>query len=42
LRSFLASPPDERRQIVEELQHYPAAQQYVGRVLEIANTCNNF
>jgi hemophore-related protein len=42
LRSFLASPPEERQQIIEELQGYPAAQQYVGRVPQVANTCNNF
>jgi len=42
LRSFLDSPPDQRQQIVQELQSYPGAQQYVGPVLLIANTCNNF
>jgi hemophore-related protein len=42
LRSFLASPPDERLQIVQELQSYPGAQQYIGPVLQVANTCNNF
>ena len=42
LRSFLDSPPDERLQIIQELQGYPGAQQYVGPVLLIANTCNNF
>jgi hemophore-related protein len=42
LRSFLASPPEERQQIVQELQSYPGAQQYVGPVLQVANTCNNF
>ena len=42
LRSFLASPPDERQQIVQELQSYPGAQQYVGPVLQVANTCNNY
>ena len=40
--SFLDSPPDQRQQIVQELQSYAGAQQYVGPVLLIANTCNNF
>jgi hemophore-related protein len=42
LRSFLASPPDERRQITQELQDRPGAQRYFGLVLQVANTCNNF
>jgi hemophore-related protein len=46
LRGFLASSPDQRQQIVEELESKPQSQpyfqQYVGAVLQVANTCNNF
>jgi hemophore-related protein len=46
LRGFLASSPDQRQQIIEELesksQSQPYYQQYVGAVLQVANTCNNF
>jgi hemophore-related protein len=42
LRGFLASPPDERQQILQELQSRPESQQYVGLVLQVANTCNNY
>jgi hemophore-related protein len=46
LRGFLASSPDQRRQIVQELESKPESQpyfqQYVGAVLQVANTCNNF
>jgi hemophore-related protein len=46
LRGFLASSPDQRQQIVQELeskpQSQPYVQQYVGAVLQVANTCNNF
>jgi hemophore-related protein len=46
LRGFLASTPDQREQIVQELESKPGSQQYVqqytGPVLQVANTCNNF
>ncbi|MFZ0713887.1 hemophore-related protein [Mycobacterium sp.] len=46
LRGFLASTPDEREQIVQELRSKPGAEQYVqqyaGAVLQVANTCNNY
>src|ERR1700733_11891165 len=46
LRGFLASSPDQRQQIVQELESKPESQpyfqQYVGAVLQVANTCNNF
>jgi hemophore-related protein len=46
LRGFLASSPDQRQQIAEELQSKPESQpyvqQYVGLVLQVANTCNNY
>lgn len=46
LRGFLASSPDQRQQIADELesrpQTQPFVQQYVGLVLQVANTCNNY
>jgi hemophore-related protein len=46
LRGFLASSPDERQQIAQELQSRPESQQYVeqyvGLLLQVANTCNNY
>jgi hemophore-related protein len=46
LRGFLDSSPDQRRQIVQELQSKPQSQQYVqlygGFVVQVANTCNNY
>jgi hemophore-related protein len=46
LRGFLASSPDQRQQIIQELESKPESQpyfqQYVGAVLQVANTCNNF
>ena len=46
LRGFLASSPDQREQMAQELQTRPGSQQYVqqyaGAVLQVANTCNNY
>jgi hemophore-related protein len=42
MRTFFASPVDQRQQMARQAQSVPGAQQYVGLVLEIANTCNNF
>ena len=46
LRGFLASTPDQREQIVQELRARPGSQQYfqeyTGAVLQVANTCNNY
>ncbi|MGH3560551.1 MAG: hemophore-related protein [Mycobacterium sp.] len=46
LRGFLASSPDQRQRALQEMQSTPAAQpyvqQYVGLVLQVANTCNNY
>jgi hemophore-related protein len=46
LRGFLASSPDQRQQIIDELRSKPGSepyfQQYVWGVLLVANTCNNF
>lgn len=46
LRGFLASTPDQREQIIQELESRPGSQpyvqQYAGPVLQVANTCNNY
>jgi hemophore-related protein len=42
LRSFLDSSPDQRQQIVQELQSKPDTQPYIGLVQQVANTCNNY
>jgi hemophore-related protein len=46
LRGFLASSPDQREQIVQELRGKPGSQpyfqEYTGAVLQVANTCNNY
>jgi hemophore-related protein len=42
VRTFFASPPNKRQQMAQQAQSVPGAQQYVGLVLEIADTCNNY
>ena len=46
LRGFLASSPDQRQQIIDELKSKPESQPYfwpyAWGVLLVANTCNSF
>jgi hemophore-related protein len=42
LSSFLASPPDQRQQMADELQGSPQMQQYAETVSQVANTCDNY
>jgi hemophore-related protein len=42
LRKFLAAPPDQRQHMAEQVQASPDAQQYMGTVAQITNTCNNY
>jgi hemophore-related protein len=42
LRTFLASPPDQRQQMVQQAESTPQVQQYVPLVQQVANTCNNY
>jgi hemophore-related protein len=42
MRTFFAAPVDQRQQMAQEAQSVPGAQQYVGLVVQIANTCNNY
>lgn len=42
LRSFLASPPDQRAQMAQQAAGMPGAAQYIGLIGQIATSCNNF
>jgi len=42
IQQLVASPPDQRRQMVIEAQSVPAAQEYSGLISQVANTCGNF
>jgi hemophore-related protein len=46
LQRFLAAPPSERLEMVQQVESSPRAQQYfgkyVGLVQQVAATCNNY
>ncbi|MCV7383656.1 hemophore-related protein [Mycolicibacter longobardus] len=42
LQNFLASPPPQREQMLEQAQGIPEAAQYVNLVGPIAKTCNKY
>ena len=42
LGTYLASPPSQRRQMLDQARSLPQAQQYSGTVLRVAGTCNNY
>jgi hemophore-related protein len=42
LRRFLASSPAQRQRMEQQVQGIPAAQQYLGTIQQVANTCNNY
>jgi hemophore-related protein len=42
VRTFFVSPPNKRQQMAQQAQSVPGAQQYVGLVLQIADTCDNY
>ena len=42
LRNFLASSPDQRQRMVQQVQNLPALQQYVGVVQQVAGSCSNY
>jgi hemophore-related protein len=42
LNQFLGSPPDERQQMINQVQSVPGAQGYTALVIQVAGTCKNF
>jgi hemophore-related protein len=42
LQSFLASPPAQRQQMLQDAKSTPEAAQYVGLFAPVANTCTNY
>jgi hemophore-related protein len=42
LQRFLASSPSKRQQMEQQLQGIPEAQEYLGTIQQVANTCNNY
>jgi hemophore-related protein len=42
LQNFLAAPPAQREQMLQEAQGIPEAAQFVSLVTPLASTCNNY
>jgi hemophore-related protein len=42
LQGLVAAPPDQRAQMVQQVQSSPALQPYMPVIYQVANTCNNY
>ena len=42
LHSFLGAPPDQRQDMLQQVQSLPATAPYTALVLQVANTCNKY
>lgn len=42
LQRLVASSPDQRQQMIADVQGLPALQQYTGLINQVAGTCNNY
>jgi hemophore-related protein len=42
LQSLVAAPPDQRAQMIQQVQGMPGLQPYLGVIYQVANTCNRY
>ena len=42
LQGLVAAPPDQRRQMVQQVQGIPELQSYTPVIFQVANTCSNY
>jgi hemophore-related protein len=42
LQGLVAAPPDQRRQMVQQVQGIPGLQPYIPVIFQVAHTCNNY
>jgi hemophore-related protein len=42
LQGLVAAPPDQRAQMVAQVQGIPALQPYIPVIFQVANTCNRY
>jgi hemophore-related protein len=42
LQRLVAAPPDERTQMVQQVQDDPALQQYIPVIFQVAGSCNRY
>jgi hemophore-related protein len=42
LQGLVAAPPDQRAQMVQQVQGIPALQSYMPVIFQVANSCNSY
>ena len=42
LQQLVAAPPDQRAQMIQQVQGIPALQPYMPVIFQVASTCNNY
>lgn len=42
LNLFIAAPPDQRQQMLQQVQGIPDAESYVGAIFRVAGICNQY
>lgn len=42
LQGLVAAPPDQRAQMVQQVQGLPGLQPYLPVIFQVASTCNNY
>jgi hemophore-related protein len=42
LQGLVAAPPDQRAQMIQQVQGIPALQPYMPVIFQVAKTCNNY
>lgn len=42
LQSLVAAPPDQRAQMVQQVQGFPGIQPYLGVIYQVAGSCNRY
>jgi hemophore-related protein len=42
LQRLVASPPDQRAEMVQQVQDDPGLQQYIPVIYQVANSCNKY
>jgi hemophore-related protein len=42
LQGLVAAPPDQRAQMIQQVQGIPGLQQYMAVIFQVANSCNRY
>jgi hemophore-related protein len=42
LQGLVGAPPDQRAQMIQQVQGMPGLQPYLGVIYQVANTCNRY